>query len=209
MQARGEPTEKYTKKMPKNITTQWPKKGTYGCTGTTIGKLYDPKLSEKNSNKVDLYDALRMQEREEWKLSKKKIIGSGIFQNCSRQGYTFDEKGKSGLSSAYDFYDPAEHEKKGGSKRSSSKKASSIQSGWVKEERPPFKYTDTPKSGESGFLNKFPNAVDPDWKPKDAGKKKRPSKPKPPIEGKPLGGPWRPVSHPKTDVYRSLLRRFV
>lgn len=194
VQKRGEPTPKKDIKAPKNILTSPAKKGTYGYLGTTFGTFEGPKVSDE-------FDAIRKREQAEWKKSKEKMIGSGVFKNTIRTQGLFDEKGATGVSTVYDHFDPPEEKKsKKKAKKPEDKSAKSL------EGRPVFRMSSGPRSGVDGCLNKFPNVRDDKPDPYDsAALKAKEDKKKGPGF---IGGTWKPVSGPKQGVVRSLLRKY-
>jgi hypothetical protein len=195
VQKRGEPSAKRDVKVPRNILTSPAKRGTYGYIGTTFSKIEGPKAS-------DDYDAIRKRESEAWTKSKEKMITQSTFKSTIRTKRTFDEKGNTGISSAFDAYDAPEEKKK------SKKKAVKPTEDKSKiEGRPVFKYSSAPRSGQPGCLNPFPNSRDekvPDLY-ESARIKAAEDKKKAPA---PLGGVWKPTQGPKTAVVRSLLKTY-
>ena len=187
----GEPRSKFEAKQPPNIKTAWPKKGTYGVIGTTFGKYEAPK-------QADVYEQLRINERKAWEESKKKMIGNGIFKSTVRTKWSFDEKGNSGVPSAFDAYTPPEGKPK--------KEPKDKGPEGTKEARPPFRYASATKKGAAGCLNKFPNTRPDAGDPYDTLRLKR--KEDREKGKKPIGGTWKPVSGGKAGVTRSMLKRF-
>ena len=182
------------KPQPTNVKTNPPKKGTYGVVGTLLEKpeKYDP------TKKSDEYDALRKKERQQWEESKKKNLG-GVFKLTGPGKILFDQKPNTGVSSVFDHFEPKEDKKK---------KSKPAAAETKKDDLKPFKYTSVTKSGEAGFLQKFPNSRgdNPAPDPYDSVKlKRKEEREKAP---KPLQGTWKPVSQAKKGVVSSLLRRF-
>ena len=194
---KGEAPRRPHPQLP-NIKTRPGKKGTYGFIGTTFSKI-EPTAE----GKADVYDQLRRDETKAWKESKEKIvkISQATFKVTCRTISTFDEKNSRGVTSVYDAYVAPEDKKSKKAKKKPKAEEKIL-------EQKPFKYSSGPKTGEQGFFGKFANTrgEDPDPQkeaPKKGGKDKK-AKPEP----KALGGPWKPVSGPKTGVIKSLLRRF-
>ena len=188
VQKRGVPTNKFEGKPQPNIMTKPAKKGTYGMIGTTFGKI-------EAAKDPDIYDQMRKNDRAAWEVSKKKVIGTGTFRTTCRPKWSFDEKGNTGIPSAFDNFSMTEPKPKKGGKGGEK----------AREERPVFKYSSAPKSGEQGYMNKFPvkgDAPDPYDTLRQKQKKDREAGPKP------LAGSWKPVSNSKQSVIKSLLRKY-
>lgn len=182
------------KPQPVNVKSNPSKKGTYGVIGTLLQKpdKYDP------ARKGDEFDALRKKERLLWEESKKKNLG-GVFKLTGPGKVLFDQKANTGVSAVFDFFEPKEDKRK-------KKPAAAVDP--KKDELKPFKYTSTTKSGQEGFLQKFPNnrGENPAPDPYDSVKiRRKEEKEKAP---KPLQGTWKPVQNAKKGVVSSLLRRF-
>jgi hypothetical protein len=187
VQKRGVPSNKFEGKQQPNILTRPSKKGTYGMIGTTFGKIEAAKLP-------DNYDQMRVNDRAAWEKSKKLVIGTGNFKTTCRPKFSFDEKGNTGVPSAFDHYQIPEGKAK-----------KSVKAPEKADDRPVFKYSSAPKSGEQGYMNKFPtkgDAPDPYDTLRQKQKKDRETGPKP------LGGSWKPVNNAKGSVIKSLLKRY-
>lgn len=171
---KGELPEKVAP-QPRNIMTGPAKKGTYGFTGTTLGK------GDEYRYISDPFDGSK--KRQEAKENAKKIIGAAFKASCRRIEY-FDGHPNVGVSKVYSLDKPLPARK-----AEPPKKEHAI--------TVPFKPSSPAKTGYTGTLTKYPEYKEDPYEAKAKAEREARAKNKPSVI-------WKPTSTSKSLPVRSI-----
>jgi|UniRef100_A0A7S4CZ55 hypothetical protein len=178
---KGELPEKVAA-QPRNIMTGPAKKGTYGFSGTTLGK------GDEYQYISDPYDAGKKKEAAEAKEGGKKLIGPAFKASCKRVEY-FDSQPNVAASRIYSLDKPLPARKPDAPKKDV---AITV----------PFKPSSPSRRGVAGTLTKYPEYKEDPYEAKEKAERDERKKNKPSVVWKPVNGnkslPVRSIAFNKT-----------